>query len=144
MEERRTYIDASVLIAAFRGESPTCDRAMQVLSDVRRQLVVSEYLRLEVIPKPSFHKRYFEVQFMKTVLESAAVVVEPSLELVSQAVVLASRYDLTPLDALHLSAAISANADEFVTLEKPTRPLCRVQEIRVISLHSPPKSPAQT
>jgi len=33
------------------------------------------------------------------------------------------------------SAALRANVDEFVTLEKPEKPLCRIAELPTISLY---------
>lgn len=48
----------------------------------------------------------------------------------------ASDYDLAPIDALHISAAVMADVDEFVTIEKDTKPMCRVREVTVISLYS--------
>lgn len=53
---------------------------------------------------------------------------------------LASNYDLSPMDALHASAAIHAGVDEFVTLEKPEKPLCRVPDLTVLSLYRQPTS----
>jgi hypothetical protein len=44
------------------------------------------------------------------------------------------RYDLTPIDSLHISSALVANVDEFLTLEKNTKPMFNVQEINVISI----------
>lgn len=133
---RRTYIDANVLIAAFQGDENTSRRAMEVLDDPRRRLVVSDYLRLEVLPKPIFYKRKEEVEFMETVLAAAAETVPSSPELTKQAMDFASRYDITPIDALHVGAAVTAGVDELVTMERGTRPICRVQEIVVVSLHS--------
>ena len=46
------------------------------------------------------------------------------------------RYDLTPIDALHVSAAVIAGDDELVTGEKDTKPMFRVQEVKVVSLHA--------
>ncbi len=132
--KKRTYVDASVLIAAFRGRSEIAHQALHILTDPGRALVVSEYLRLEVIPKPTFLKRQAEVRFMQAVLDAAAEKVLSSEKLVKQAVELASRYNLSPVDALHVAAAVSAGVSELVTLEKPTKPLCRVREIRVVSL----------
>lgn len=53
---KRTYIDANVIIAAFQGEESVARRALQVLDDPNRELVVSDYLKLEVLPKPTFLK----------------------------------------------------------------------------------------
>lgn len=68
---KRTDLDANVLIAAFRGESDIAFRALEVLDDSERQFVVSDYLRLEVLPKPTFLGRHEEVQFMQTFFEAA-------------------------------------------------------------------------
>ncbi len=133
---KRTYIDASVLIAAFQGDEETSQRAMRVLDDSDRILVVSDYVRLEVLPKPTFHRRFEEVEFMKAVLESAAEDITTSPHLTKQAIDLAGKYDLNPLDSLHVGAAITARVDEFITMEKRTKPICQVKEIKVTSLHS--------
>ena len=39
------------------------------------------------------------------------------------------------MDALHVAAAIEAKADELVTTEKPTKPMHRVKEVKVVSLY---------
>jgi len=132
----RTYLDSSVLIAAFRGDGVVAVRALEVLDDPGRQFVVSDYLRLEVLPKPTFLGRREEVLFMRTFLEEAAEDVPSSQELTGRAVNLASQYDMTPIDALHVGAAVTAAVDELITIEKATKPMCRVREIKVVSLHS--------
>jgi hypothetical protein len=38
------------------------------------------------------------------------------------------------MDALHIAAAISVGAEEFITTEKPTKPMYRVTDIKVVSL----------
>jgi len=131
---KRTYIDASVLIAAFQGDGIISRRAMEVLDDPNRELVVSDFLRLEVLPKPTFHKRTEEVEFMNAVLENAAENVPCDPGVTKKAIELASDYDVAPMDALHVGAASAAKVDEFVTMEKSTKPICRVKEIRVTSL----------
>lgn len=47
---KRTYIDANILIAAFQGEEPVAQRALQVLDDTKQNIVVSDFLRLEILP----------------------------------------------------------------------------------------------
>lgn len=133
---KRTYIDASVLIAAFQGNDRISRRAMEVLDDPDRKLVVSDFLRLEVLPKPTYYKKTEEMEFMNTVLENAAENVPCDSEVTKKAIKFASDYDVAPMDALHVGAAVTANVDEFVTLEKPTKPICRVSEVRVRSLHA--------
>ena len=133
---KRTYIDANILIAAFQGTGRLAQKALGILEDPDRKLVVSDYLRLEVLPKPTFLLRRQEVEFMRGVIDGAAEHVDASPELTGRALVLAARYDLTPIDALHIAAAVVAGVDEFVTLEKPTKPICRVREVNVLSIHS--------
>ncbi len=134
MTKRRTYVDSNVLIAAFQGDESTAQRAQAVLDDPKRALVISEYVRLETLPKPVFHRREEEVAFMQAIF-AAAERVSTSDSLVTNAVTLASKYDLAPVDSLHASAAIQAGVDEFVTLEKPNKPFFRLKEITMVSIY---------
>lgn len=109
-------------------------RAMEILDDPNRELLISNYLRLEVLPKPMFHKRLDEVSFMQAVLDNATDV-STSPELTTLAVELASEYDMSPLDALHVSSAVKGSANELITMEKDTKPICKVRQIKVVSLH---------
>lgn len=138
---KRTYVDANVLIAAFQGREPLAERAMTVLDDPERALVVSDYLRLEVLAKPTFLKLREEMEFMQSVFEASSEQIASSPELTSRAVSLACKYDLSPIDALHIGTAVVAGVDEFVTAEKPTKPLCKVAEVRVLSIHSDAANP---
>jgi len=56
--------------------------------------------------------------------------------LVKRALLLAARHDLGAMDALHIAAASTGRVDEFVTLEKSNKPICRTTEIKVVSLHT--------
>jgi len=130
----RTYVDASVLIEAFRGKGAAAQRAMEVLDDGNRMFVVSDFLRLEVVPKPTFHRQTDELAFMNEFLAGAQEHIPASPHVTSRAIEFASQYDTGPMDALHVAAAAIAEADELVTLEKPTSPICQVREIKVVSL----------
>lgn len=136
MALRRTYLDAGVLINAWQGEGDIAMRAMAVLDDPNREFVISDFLRLETLPKPSFHKNSAEVDFMETIFSSAADFVATTAVLSSHAVQLASTYDLSPIDALHVSAALSAKVDDFITSEKSTKPMFNVKGLNVTSLHN--------
>ena len=137
---KRTYLDANVLIAAFSGKGQGAQNALRILDDPDRKFVVSDYLRLEVLPKPTFLQRREEVEFMREVLDSAAEHCDSSQELTGSALALAAKYDLTPIDALHVAAATVAGVDEFVTLEKPAKPMCRVNEVKVVSIYAEPEA----
>lgn len=132
---KRTYVDSCVLIAAWQGTDEIWKDAMAVLDDPERQFVVSHYLKLEVLPKPRFHRKETEVAFMEEFFARADENIAPSAEIADEAIELASRHDLAPVDALHASMAKAAKA-ELVTIEGETKPLFRVKDIKVVSLRT--------
>jgi hypothetical protein len=135
MTKTKTFVDANILMAAFQGKDDLSQKALQILDDPERQFIASDYLKLEVIPKPKFYRRDEEVQFMEAFFESASLHVRSTPLITAQAIDLACRYDLHPLDALHAGTAIESKADEFITLEKRTKPICQIREIVVKSLN---------
>ena len=40
------------------------------------------------------------------------------------------KYGLAAMDALHIAATILVGAEEFITIEKPTKPMYRVTDIK--------------
>jgi len=132
----KTFVDANILIAAWRGNAELLQKSMEIIEDPDREFIVSDFLKLEVIPKPTFHGFHEEVQFMQTFIDSASLQVRATPSITTQAIALACRYGLSAMDALHAETAIEAKADVFFTIEKPTRPLSRIQEIKVVSLRS--------
>ncbi len=132
----KTYVDANVLIAAFRSEHPASGVALALLGAVDRTFVATTYLRLETLRKPLFYQRQDEIEFMETYFASVAQWVQTDDVLVEQALKLAGQLDLGALDALHASAALQARVDTFVTLERPSKALFRVPNLNVVSLLS--------
>jgi predicted nucleic acid-binding protein len=142
----KTYIDTGVLIAAFQGQQHNLwAQAMAVLDDASREFVTSDFVRLETLPKPVYERRKDEVEFLETFFESATIEPEVNSILIESALDMAKVHGVAGMDSLHLAAAISANAEEFITTEKPTKPMFRVTEIKLTSLHTelPPAGPAQ-
>lgn len=136
MTKTITFVDANILIAAWRGNAELLQKSMEIIEDPDREFIVSDYLKLEVIPKPTFHGFHEEVQFMQTFIDSASLQVIGTPSITTQAIALACRYGLSAMDALHAETAIEAKADVFFTIEKPTKPLSRILEIKVVSLRS--------
>jgi hypothetical protein len=134
MSKTRTFVDANVLFAAWRGNEELCQKAMEVIDDPDREFIVSDYLELELIPKPTFFGNHDEVQFMRAFIESASLQVNGTPLITAQAIKLACQYGLSAMDALHAEVAIEAKADVFITIEKPTKPLHRLLEIKVKSI----------
>ena len=69
---KKNFVDAGVLIAAARGNDELARRAMEVLDDSDREFVASAFLKLEVIPQPSFNQRRIEVDFMNDFFASVS------------------------------------------------------------------------
>ena len=134
MPKIHTFVDANVLIAAFRGNPDLSQRAMEILDDPEREFIVSDYLKLEVIPKPTFHRQEEELQFMKAYFDSASILIESSPSITLKAFDLACKYNLNAFDAMHAGTAFYANAAELITLENPTKPLYQITEVKVKSL----------
>ena len=131
----RTFLDASVLIAAFRGEQPLRDAALQLLENEQRLFVASPFLELEVLPKPVYFRNREEEQFYRTYFDlkvrETARDVEAVLEI---ARVEAERIGLAAMDALHVAAASLLDVDELLTAEKRDKPLHRTTLVRVLYL----------
>ncbi len=129
-----TFVDASVLIEAFRGESPAARRALDILDDPSREFTASDFLRLEIIPKPQYERRQPELAFYQDFFNAVTQWAPPRSKLVDAALAVATRHGLAAMDALHVAAAEECGAGEFVTAELPTKPLFRVQSLRVRSI----------
>ena len=131
----KTFLDSGVLLKAWRGEELAAE-ALAVLADDARQFFSSQMVRLELLPKPQFEKRPVEVAFYEAFFAAAAAIEPLSAELGHAAEKLAARYGLSGPDALQIAAALRQGVQEFYTTEKSTKPMFRVRELKVISLHS--------
>lgn len=131
----KTYVDSSVLIEAYRTGGALAVAALAVLYDPNRTFVTSEFVRLEVLPKPTYYRRANEVAFYDRFFRAATRSVAITRSLVGLAQQRAETFGLSAVDALHVAAAETAAADELVTAERPTSPLLRVTTIRIVSLH---------
>lgn len=138
MAKQRTYVDTGVLLAAFQGTHPLSEKALGIIDDEDREFIISDFLKLETLPKPTFHKKKDEVEFMETFFGGAVSEVDASKQLTTKAIGLAGTHDIAPVDALHVAAAISGGASEFVTTEKPNKPMFRVNGIKVTSIADQP------
>ncbi len=130
---KRTYIDANLLIAAWHGKDDAGLDALAVLDDPDRTLLVSDALWLEVMPKTIYQKRQGEMAFYQSIFVRAEHC-PWRLDVLQQAHGLAQRYGIAAMDSIHVATALAASADEFISAEKPTKPMFRVRDIPMISL----------
>lgn len=131
---KRTYIDSGVLISAARGTGLVAAKAMEILDDPNREFVSSIFSRLETLPKPIYNNYRAEVEFYRTFFAAVTLWAESLEQIADDAYQEACTSGLNALDALHVAAAVSAGAEEFVTTEKPEKPIYRVKSIRVVYL----------
>ncbi len=119
-----TYLDTNVLIQAATGiNRPIQMRALAVITDPNRQFVSSLFSRMEVIPLAIHFGRTKERLFYETFFRRVQIWVDP-IEIYDEAFQLACQHALGSIDALHVAAAAYTGA-EFVSAEKPTKPLYR-------------------
>ena len=130
------YLDSGVLINAFQGVGLVGIRAIEVLDNPAYQFATSQFVQLETLPKAIYHNQQAEVDFYESFFSGVTLWATQLEEIVQSGNRLACTYGLAAIDALHLAAALSIDAEEFVTTEKSTKPMHRVTEIRVVSIAS--------
>ena len=130
----RTYVDSGVLIAGVHGEPALTRRALALLVDSNRVFLASAFLRLELLPKATYHRNRAELAFYQAFFDSVVAWAEPLDRVVEAAEREATRHGLNALDALHVAAAAMLGADELVTTEGPAKPIHRTASVKVISI----------
>ena len=130
-----TFLDAGVLIAAARGRGEIHRRALKILADPTRSFASSDFLWLEVFPKAIFHRRLNEVDFYEEYFGSVSHWTHDPVPVVTRARHEAARYGLSAMDAIHIAAASVLGAEEFVTTEKPSRPMHRTMTVAIRTLY---------
>lgn len=132
----KTFLDSGVLLTAWRGKQVLADRAERIMEDPARTFCTSAMVKLELMPKPAFFGQNDEVEFYQTHFDAASAPEPLSADLEKDAFALACTYGLAASDAINLASAIRQGAAEFVTSELPGKPMFRLSEIKVRSLHS--------
>lgn len=132
-----TFVDTCVLRIAWGGEQSLSEKAFSILNDTKRLFVVSDYLELELTPKPIFHNYPDERDFFQLFLDNAYLRIDSSSAITRRAIDLAAKYNLGIMDAIHYSIACEAKVDEFITAEKPTKPFFQTKELNVSTIYEP-------
>lgn len=140
MSKKRIYIDTNVWIEAVQGDGASSRIALSVLDSHEIQAVISDYIFLETLPKPQFHRRHEQVQMFRQLFSAAEVLTPDATALMTLAIRLAGSHDLSPMDALHAACALLGDVDELITLEKSTKPFFRIPELHARSLYQEDKA----
>jgi len=121
MSKQVTVVDSSVLISTAIGPDPARRmRAITLIGDQRREFAATRFLKLEVLPIPTRYQKRKELTLYERFFNSVITWLDEE-PLIQPALDLACQYGLGGMDALHLAAAISLNA-EFVSAERPGKP----------------------
>jgi hypothetical protein len=125
-----------VLIFAAKGTTEAAALALPFLGDPNREYITSDYVRLEVLPKATFHKRMAEIAFYNLFFTTTTRSIPTSEALLKYALEEACKTGIHGLDAVHIACAIFAGAEEFITSEKTSRPIHRTKLVKVVSIFS--------
>jgi hypothetical protein len=117
-----TFLDSGVLIAAAKGSHPLQRRAIRILDDPARAFASSGIVKLEVLPKATYHRKEPEVQFYNAFFAAVSRWAEVDERLVQRALEEANRYGLGARDALHVAAALLLGAEGSSLLRSPQSP----------------------
>jgi len=132
----RTFIDAGVLIYAARSQGEIAEKALQILEDENREFASSIFLKLEVLPKAIYNQQKSEVKFYEAFFEEVSYWAKDINTIIAIAYEQSSKFGVGAMDALHIGTALSVEATEFVTNEKPERSIHRTPSIKMISIHN--------
>jgi predicted nucleic acid-binding protein len=130
----RTYVDSGVLIAAARGGGKLGERALGVLRDDSREFVSSDYVKMEILPKPVYFGREAEIRFYNAYFSRVSNWHNFDAAHLRAAFEEACRSGLQSYDAIHVAVAAIGGCDELITTEKQTSAIHRTSLIRVVSI----------
>ena len=129
-----TFIDSGVLVLAARGVEELSEQAISTITANDRELASSSLIKLEVLTKANYCRQTDEIEFYETFFGAVKYWADDIEKIIQDGYDMSCQYGLAAMDALHLAAAISVGAEEFITTEQPTKPMYRVTAIKVISL----------
>ncbi len=133
----RTYLDSNVLILAHNNMGAVGSVARTIIGEANREFVSSVFVRLETLPLTHYFNRQreeaFYTRFFNTVIEWGDTLVTAAFTLAFN---FCERSGMAAIDAMHLALATLLRADEFITAERPTKPMFRITSpsMRIISI----------
>jgi predicted nucleic acid-binding protein len=138
----RTFLDANILIAAYRGVPSIRDPCLAILNDHNRFFIGSDFLYLETMPKAIYHRNRPEIEFYRTYFDHVHLWINDAASILAIARSEAEHCGLSAVDALHVATAHLAEAAVLYTLERGRgpKPIHRNSLVRVISIGYQEKS----
>jgi len=102
-----------VLIYAAQGDTDAARLALPFLADPAREYVTSDYVRLEVLPKPTRFGKNDEVAFYEAFFQLNTRTIPTSVALLELAMEEACRTGLSAMDAIHVACAVFGGVEEL-------------------------------
>lgn len=129
-----TYLDANCLIAVTDAEEQRADKVFALLDDLQRAFIHSSFTTLETLALAIHYRNKRRELFFRLYNNLCAHYSNNLPAIMDEARWQTEQYGIIGMDACHIGAAIVGLANEFYTFEKPTKPMFRTKEIKVISL----------
>jgi predicted nucleic acid-binding protein len=129
-----TYLDTNCLIALADAEPQRKEKVFALLNDQQRMFVYSAFTTLETLSLAIHYRNKIRAQSFRLYLSSCGRYSDNLPIILDEARRQAEQYGIVGIDACHIAAAVVGGAREFCTFEKPTKPMFRTREIKVISL----------
>ena len=109
--------------------------ALSILDDHERVFLSCPFLDFELLPQAILNKSYKEQRFLEIYLGGAERM-EDLHAILRLAFEEASHSPVSGIDALHVAAASLLEADEFITTEKPGKPIYKNRLVPVVYLEA--------
>jgi hypothetical protein len=116
---------------AVRGEGENARKAADLLNESDRVFLSSILVKAETIAKPIYLRDELQVELYEALFSEISEWIPVDSSLVLQAYSRMCEDGLGTVDSMHIEAAVRANADEFVTVEKPEKSIYRAKGIVV-------------
>lgn len=131
-----SFVDSGLLIIAARGTDPVMRaKAQAILLDTSREFASSPFVELEVMPKAVWTQNHQEVAMYEWYFKAVRHWALDYSLLIEMAKLEGAKFGLSAMDSLHVAAAMLVQADDLVTIEKPSKSIHRTQSIKVVSIH---------
>jgi predicted nucleic acid-binding protein len=89
---------------------------------------------MEVLPKAIYNRKTAEAKFYESFFSAVTYWADDIEKVMQDGYNIVCQYGLAAMDGLHIAAALSIGAEEFLTTEKPIKPMFQVSWIQVISI----------
>lgn len=130
---------------AARGNTYAAEFALRFIRDPHREFISSDYVKLEVIPLPTWNRRKAELEFYELFFSKvSARMIPTSRYLLETALAEGCRIGSDAMDSIHIACAIIGGAEELVTSEKSTKPMFRTDKVKVVSIFADEEDDATT